>query len=97
MTVRLGLIGCGRAAGEIVRASRDIAALEIVAVTPLNERVVTLLKLADGFECFASAPEESGASTRRHGPAFATLDRGALILFDRDSGQRIAPAAEARR
>lgn len=31
MSVRLGLIGCGRAAGEIVRASRDIAALEIAA------------------------------------------------------------------
>lgn len=32
MTVRLGIIGCGRAASEIVRASRDIPALEIVAV-----------------------------------------------------------------
>ena len=32
MTVRLGIVGCGRAAREIVRASRDIPALEIVAV-----------------------------------------------------------------
>lgn len=32
MTVRLGIIGCGRAASEIVRASRDIPSLEIVAV-----------------------------------------------------------------
>jgi UDP-N-acetyl-2-amino-2-deoxyglucuronate dehydrogenase len=32
MTVRLGIIGCGRAATEIVRASQDIPALEIVAV-----------------------------------------------------------------
>ena len=32
MTVRLGIIGCGRAASEIVRASRDIPSLEIAAV-----------------------------------------------------------------
>lgn len=32
MTVRLGIIGCGRAASEIVRASRDMPSLEIIAV-----------------------------------------------------------------
>lgn len=32
MTVYLGIIGCGRAASEIVRASRDLPALEIAAV-----------------------------------------------------------------
>jgi len=32
MTIRLGIVGCGRAASEIVRASRDIPALEIAAV-----------------------------------------------------------------
>lgn len=67
--------------------------VELVAVTPLNERVVMLLHLADGSEFFASAPEEAGTGTRRHGPVFASLDPGAILLFDRDSGQRIEPQA----
>ena len=32
MTVRLGIVGCGRAASEIVRASADLPSLEIAAV-----------------------------------------------------------------
>ena len=38
MTVRLGIVGCGRAAGEIVRASREIPALEIVAVCDTDRK-----------------------------------------------------------
>lgn len=63
--------------------------VELIAVTPLNERVVMLLHLADGTEFFASAPEEGAAGTREHGPAFASVDPAALLLFERDSGQRI--------
>lgn len=62
---------------------------ELIAVTPLNERVVMLLHLADGTEFFASAPEDANTGTRRHGPAFASIDPDAILVFDRDSGQRI--------
>ena len=68
--------------------------VELIAVTPLNERIVMLLHLADGTEFFASAPENGNAGTRRHGPVFATVDPDAILLFDRDSGQRIEPQAQ---
>lgn len=68
--------------------------VEVVAVTPLNERVVTLLHLADGTECFASAPDDGSTSTRRHGPAYATIEPATVLVFDRESGQRIAATSE---
>ncbi|WP_282606058.1 ABC transporter ATP-binding protein [Pelagibius sp. Alg239-R121] len=65
--------------------------VELIAVTPLNERVVMLLHLADGTEFFASSPEDGATGTRRHGPAFARIAPDAVLVFDRDSGQRIHP------
>lgn len=68
--------------------------VELIAVTPLNERVVMLLHLADGTEFFASSPEDGATGSREHGPAFATIDPAALLIFDRDSGQRIQPQTQ---
>lgn len=67
--------------------------VELIAVTPLNERIVMLLHLGDGTEFFASAPEDGNAGTRRHGPVFASVDPDSILLFDRASGERIEPQA----
>lgn len=72
----------------------DVLPVELAAITPLNERVVMLLHLADGQELLASAPEEAVGGTRRHGPAFISFDPSDLLLFDRQSGRRIAQAGE---
>ena len=69
--------------------------IEVVAVTPLNERVVTLFQLADGTECFASAPDiHSSTTTRRHGLAYATIKAENILVFDHDQGQRIEAKPE---
>ena len=77
-----------------VSAASDPAGfpVEVVAVTPLNEKSVLLLRAGDGRELLASEAGE-GELTRRHGPARASLDREAMLVFDAASGLRIAPQA----
>jgi multiple sugar transport system ATP-binding protein len=64
--------------------------VEVVAITPLNEKSVLLLRTQDGREILAA---EAGAeeSSRRHGPAHARLDAAAILVFDAASGRRIDP------
>ena len=66
--------------------------VEVLAVTPLNERTLLLLRTDDGGEILAS---EAGANEapRRHGPAFARFGSRAVLLFESASGRRIAPQA----
>ena len=64
--------------------------VEVVAVTPLNEKSVLLLRTRDGRELLASESGE-GELPRRHGPANASFDRDAILVFDAASGLRIAP------
>ena len=63
--------------------------VEIVAVTPLNEKTVLLLRTQDGTELLAAEPGNEEAS-RRHGMAYARLNPDALLFFDAASGLRIA-------
>lgn len=79
------------AIGVSQTATEGALPVELIAVTPLNERVVMLLHLADGTEFFASSPEDGAADSREHGPAFASIDSATLLIFDRESGQRIQP------
>jgi multiple sugar transport system ATP-binding protein len=64
--------------------------VEVVAVTPLNERTLLLLRTDDGREILASEAGTNEAP-RRHGAAFARFDAGAVLLFDPASGRRIVP------
>ena len=64
--------------------------VEVIAVTPLNEKSVLLLRAIDGRELLAAESGESG-QPRRHGPACANFDRDSLLVFDAASGLRIAP------
>src|SRR5579864_4731058 len=72
--------------------SKESFPVEVVAVTPLNEKTLLLLRTGDGREILAS---EAGASEapRRHGPAFARFEPRTALLFESDSGRRIAPQA----
>jgi multiple sugar transport system ATP-binding protein len=62
--------------------------VEVVAVTPLNERTLLLLRTDDGREILASEAGTNEAP-RRHGPAFARFHAEAVLLFDPASGRRI--------
>src|SRR5579871_2458737 len=65
--------------------------VEVVAVTPLNEKTVLLMRTPDGHEIFAA---ESGLEddARRTGPAFVQFDAAQALLFDEETGRRIEPA-----
>ena len=73
-------------------SSPDSFPVEVVAVTPLNEKTLLLLRTNDGREVLASEAG-TGEAPRRHGPAFARFDPSAALLFDGASGRRIAPQA----
>jgi multiple sugar transport system ATP-binding protein len=62
--------------------------VEVIAVTPLNEKTVLLLRMRDGQEIFAS---EAGVENeaRRPGPAFARFDPRRALVFDEASGARV--------
>jgi len=63
-----------------------------MAVTPLNEKTVLLMRTRDGQEIFAS---EAGVEneSRQPGPAFARFDAGRALMFDKASGARIGGGA----
>ena len=67
-------------------ASPESLPVEVVAVTPLNERTLLLLRTDDGREILASEAGTNEAP-RRHGPAFARFDAEAVLLFDPASGR----------
>src|ERR1700722_1981199 len=64
--------------------------VEVVAVTPLNERTLLLLRTDDGHEILASEAGTNEAP-RRHGRAFARFNPESVLLFDPASGRRILP------
>ncbi len=62
--------------------------VEVIAETPLNEKIVLLTKTRDGTELLASVP--SGQATRfENGRAYALVDPSAALLFERQSGRRV--------
>jgi multiple sugar transport system ATP-binding protein len=74
------------------QASQRGFPVDVVAVTPLNEKSVLLLRAADGRELLAAESGET-AESRRHGPARAIFDPEAILVFDASNGLRIAPQA----
>jgi multiple sugar transport system ATP-binding protein len=73
-------------------ASPESVPVEVVAVTPLNERTLLLLRTDDGREILASEAGTNEAP-RRHGTAFARFDADSVLLFDPASGRRIVTQA----
>jgi len=66
-------------------------AVDLVAVTPLNEKSVLLFMMEGGNELLASEAGDRDVP-RRTGPSRLALDLDAVLLFDRDSGRRFIPA-----
>jgi multiple sugar transport system ATP-binding protein len=66
-------------------------AVDLVAVTPLNEKSVLLVTMEGGRELLASEAGDRD-EPRRTGPARLAVDLDAVLLFERDSGRRFIPA-----
>jgi len=66
--------------------------VDVVAVTPLNEKSVLLMRTHDGREIFASEAEVEN-EPRQPGPAFARFDPARALMFDEASGARIGGRA----
>jgi multiple sugar transport system ATP-binding protein len=88
---RTSLLGVRPEAIRIGPAVAGAIAADVVAVTPLNERLVTLLKTGDGHEILSSQPSSERAvdADSQVGLQFARDD---ILLFDKASGQRLKAA-----
>lgn len=88
----LYLLGLRPEALRLVEApGPGTVAVELVAVTPLNEKSVLLLTVEGGEELLASEAGDRD-EPRRTGPAHVAFDLDALLLFERESGRRFIPA-----
>jgi multiple sugar transport system ATP-binding protein len=78
--------------GVTDQAGPDRFPVDVVAVTPLNEKTVLLMRMRDGQEIFAS---EAGVENeaRQPGPAFAQFDPARALMFDEATGARIGGRA----
>jgi multiple sugar transport system ATP-binding protein len=72
-------------------AAPGAIAVDVVAVTPLNEKSVLLLTMEGGREVLASEAGDRD-EPRQTGPAHIAFDVDSVLLFDRASGQRFIPA-----
>ena len=73
--------------------NEDAIPVDLMAITPLNERVVVLMKTLDGQEILASSAEPP-LEGRAHGRAYVRFDPEAVLLFDGASGDRLRRATE---
>ncbi|UPK29911.1 ABC transporter ATP-binding protein [Bradyrhizobium sp. 195] len=69
-------------------ASEDAVPARIVAVTPMHERAVLLLRFADGSEWLAALPPDSPMAIADDG-VFVRFAPEAALLFDRATGLRV--------
>ncbi len=60
---------------------------EIEAVTPLNEKTVTLMTTTGGRELLLSRP--AGLDSPQSGQVYVTFDQSAIHLFDKENGKRL--------
>jgi multiple sugar transport system ATP-binding protein len=61
----------------------------VVAVTPLNERIVLLLKSEDGWEFLASLPSTAADIPQPDTQTVASLASAGIHLFDRETKERL--------
>ncbi|XWN29688.1 MAG: ABC transporter ATP-binding protein [Devosia sp.] len=77
---------------EAFSFSTEAAAIPVTieAETPLNEKAVTLVVTKRGREILISRPADTDAP--HQGAARLAVDPSGVILFDKETGRRIAPA-----
>lgn len=78
---------------EALAFADDGIPVEVEAETPFNEKTVTLVQTLRGREILVSRP--AGTPGPSEGKAHITIDANAALLFDRNTGKRIAPEAVA--
>lgn len=71
----------------------DAIPVDLMAITPLNERVVVLMKTLDGQEILASSAEPP-LDGRAHGRASVRFNPETVLLFESASGDRLRRSAE---
>ena len=76
---------------EAVDISRQGAGLAatVMAVTPLNERIVLLLQSDGGWEFLASLPSSAANIPEPGTKVHATFAAAGTHLFDRQTGERL--------
>jgi multiple sugar transport system ATP-binding protein len=72
-------------------ASADAVPARVVAVTPMHERAVSLLRFSNGTEWLAALPLESAAAAADDN-VFVRFAPQAALLFDRATGLRVGQA-----
>lgn len=72
--------------------SAETIPVDLLASTPLNERLVLLMKTLDGQEILASATEPP-IGGRTTGRAYLRLDPNSILLFEAASGTRLQRSA----
>lgn len=92
------LLGLRPEALGFARGADEVAIpVTIEAETPLNEKIVSLTTTAEGLEILVSRPSDApgGIEGGDSGPAHVTVDPRKALLFDAETGKRIAlrPAA----
>lgn len=70
------------------QATEGAVPVDLLALTPLNDRFVVLMKTLDGLEVLASAGEPPLAG-RHTGRAYMRLKPDSVLLFDGANGDRI--------
>ena len=74
-------------------ASDHAVPVDLMAITPLGERVVVLMKTLEGQEVLASAAE-APLGGRHTGRAYMRFDPETVLLFDGATGDRLRRAGE---
>lgn len=73
----------------------DAIPARILAITPMHERAVLLLRLADGTEWLAALPPDAPQGVADDS-VFVRFAADAAMLFDRATGLRIAPSCRLK-
>jgi multiple sugar transport system ATP-binding protein len=76
---------------EAIAVSRDKAGLAatVVAVTPLNERIVLLLQSKGGWEFLASLPSAAAQVPEPDTEVSVSFQPDGMHVFDRATGERL--------
>jgi len=69
----------------------DAIPARILAITPMHEKAVLLLRLADGTEWLAALPPDASQGAADD-TVFVRFAHEAAMLFDRATGLRIGPS-----
>jgi multiple sugar transport system ATP-binding protein len=83
-------LGMRPEAARLSEGGRGIEA-EIMAITPLNERTVLLLRSQSGLEFLASLPASQSAVPEAGKKVRASFNPNGVHLFDRETGLRLVP------